>query len=198
MSPHSRAVAAAFITTLFCSTATEGQMPGMMGMPGAARPIQLVISGGLTLPAGDLGDLHDSGFHYDASLILNIAGLPMRVRPEFSLTQLKMKDGQLGAGSTDDITSMYAAMGNFEFPLAGGLYVLAGGGLMSLALPDGATTGGGESASKFAFDAGAGFRFRMGGASGFVEARMGTASYEAGKFGFARAAFIPVTFGLVF
>jgi hypothetical protein len=33
---------------------------------------------------------------------------------------------------------------------------------------------------------------------GFLEARMGAASYDAGKFGFSKAQFIPVTFGLVF
>jgi hypothetical protein len=193
MSPHARAVAAAFVAMQCCSTITEGQMP-----PASSRPIQLLVSGGLTLPAGDLGDLHDSGFHYDASLLLNLPGFPVRIRPEFSLTQLKLKDSLLGGGSTDDVTSMYAALGNIELPLSGGLYLLAGGGIMSLSLPDGASTGSGESASKLTFDAGAGYRFRLGGASGFVEARMGTASYDQGKFGFSKAQLIPVSFGLAF
>ena len=103
-----------------------------------------------------------------------------------------------GSGSGGDVTQFFAALGNIELPLAGGLYVLAGGGLLFMSLADAAAVGSGESASKFAFDAGAGFRFRLGGASGFLEARMGTASYEQGKFGFSKAQFIPVTFGLVF
>jgi hypothetical protein len=66
-------------------------------------------------------------------------------------------------------------------------------------VPGAGTTGGeDESSSKFTFDAGAGFRFALGGARGFVEARVGAASYDQGKFGFSKAQFIPITFGLVF
>ncbi len=188
MSPLVRTGSTALAGLLFASTLSFGQ----------ARPLQLVISGGLTLPAGDLGNLHDSGFHYDASLLLNLPGLPVRIRPEFSLTQLKLKDNLTGNGSADDVTSMYAALGNLEFPLVGGLYVLAGGGLLSLSLPEGASTGAGESARKLALEAGAGLRFQLAAVSGFIEARMGTASYNQGKFGFSKAQFIPVSFGLAF
>lgn len=172
------------------------QMPGM---PGNTRPINLVISGGMTVPAADLADLHDAGLHFDASLLLNIPGFPLAIRPEFSLTRFKLKEPVLTGTNTDDVTQMIAAMGNLELPLAGGLYVLAGGGILSLSLPGAATAGGtDESSSRFTFDAGAGFRFALGGARGFVEARIGAASYDQGKFGFSKAQFIPVTFGLVF
>lgn len=171
------------------------------GMPAGTRPVSLVISGGLTVPAADLADLHDAGFHYDASLLLNFPGFPVALRPEFSLTRFKLKDPVTPGGgySGGDVTQMIAAMGNVELPLAGGLYVLAGGGILSLSVPAGATTGGqDESSSQFTFDAGAGFRFALGSARGFVEARVGAASYDEGKFGFSKAQFIPVTFGLVF
>ena len=168
-------------------------------MPGSTRPISLVVSGGLTVPAGDLSDFHDAGFHYDASLLLNIPGFPLAIRPEFSLTRFRMKEFAIpNPGLTGDVTQMTAFLGNLELPLGGGLYVLAGGGLLSLSVPGDATTTGDQSASKFSFDAGAGFRFALGGARGFVEARVGAASYDAGKFGFSKAQFIPVTFGLVF
>ena len=169
------------------------------GMAGSTRPINLVISGGMTLPAGDLGDFHDSGFHYDASLLLTIPGLPIALRPEFSLTQLKLKEPVLATPNADDVTSMMAFMGNIELPLGGGLYVLAGGGLLSMSVPESLTPDGEEeSSNKFTFDAGAGFRFALGGVRGFLEARIGAASYEQGKVGFSKAQFIPFTFGLVF
>lgn len=180
--PHTIALA-----LLLAPCLTSAQMPGM---PGGTRPVSLVVSGGLTLPAGDLANFHDSGFHYDVSLLLNIPGFPIGLRPEFSLTQLKLKEAPQ-APDASDMTKMMAFMGNIELPLAAGLYLLAGGGLLSLDTD-------GESASKIAFDAGAGFRFALGGIRGFVEARMGAASYDQGKFGFEKAQFIPVTFGLVF
>jgi hypothetical protein len=176
----------------------QAQMPGM-GMPGSTRPISFIISGGMTVPAGDLADFHDAGFHYDASLLLNLPGFPIALRPEFSLTRFKLKETftptpGYGCG---DVTQMIAAMGNIELPVAAGLYVLAGGGILSLSVPD-ASTSEDQTASQFTFDAGAGFRFAFGSVRGFLEARIGAASYDAGKFGFSKAQFIPMTFGLVF
>ena len=192
-------VAVAFVLSAASSVA-RAQFPGMGG---STRPISLVVSGGLTLPAGDLGDFHDSGFHYDASLLLNIPGFPIAFRPEFSLTQFKLKEFAPppggGPSSVDDITSMMAFMGNIEVPLGGGLYVLAGGGILNMSVPEAlAPDGEEESSNKFTFDAGAGLRFALGSMRGFVEARIGAASYEQGKVGFSKAQFIPFTFGLVF
>ena len=87
-----RMAALGFIALAIPGVATA-QFPGMTG----TRPISLVVSGGLTVPAGDLADLHDSGFHYDVSLLLNLPGFPIALRPEFSLTQFKLKD-PLGSG----------------------------------------------------------------------------------------------------
>jgi hypothetical protein len=161
----------------------------------STRPISLVISGGMTLPAADLADFHDAGFHVDASLLLNLPGFPIALRPEFSLTQLKLKDSVNPPPGADNITQMMAAMGNIELPVGGGLYLLAGGGILAIST---ATGGVDESSNKIAFDAGAGLRFSLGVVRGFLEARIGAASYDQGKFGFSKAQFIPVTFGLVF
>jgi hypothetical protein len=168
-------------------------------MAGSTRPISLVVSGGLTVPSADLGDLHDPGLHFDASLILNIPGFPIALRPEFSLTQFKLKEPFIPTTpDADDVTNMLAFMGNIEVPLGGGLYVLAGGGILSLTVPEAGTGTEEQNSKKFTFDAGAGLRFALGGIRGFVEARIGAASYDEGKFGFSKAQFIPITFGLVF
>jgi hypothetical protein len=190
---RTRALAVAFAATFAAPTMLAAQMPGM----GSTRPIALVVSGGVTVPSGDLGDFHDSGFHYDASLIFNIPGFPIGLRPEFSLTQFKLKDVVVPPGG-DDITNMAAFLGNIEIGIGGGLYVLAGGGILSLSAPEALTGSTEEASKKFTFDAGAGLRFSLGPAKGFVEARIGSASYEQGKVGFSKAQFIPITFGLVF
>ena len=194
--PRMKLLVAVALVLSAASSVARAQFPGMGG---STRPISLVVSGGLTVPAGDLGDFHDSGFHYDASLLLNIPGFPLTLRPEFSLTQLKLKNPILATPDADDMTSMMAFMGNIEVPLGGGLYVLAGGGLLNMSVPEAlAPDGEEESSNKFTFDAGAGLRFALGSMRGFVEARIGAASYEQGKVGFSKAQFIPITFGLVF
>lgn len=191
-----RAVFLSLIVLSSMATIARAQFPGMGG---STRPISLVISGGMTLPAADLGDFHDAGMHFDAALLLNLPGFPVALRPEFSLTRFKLKEPTIPTpGATGDVTQMITAMGNIELPLMMGLYALAGGGIMQLNVPDQSTGGTEESSTSFMFDAGAGFRFSLGPARGFIEARVGAASYEQGKFGFTKAQFIPFTFGLVF
>lgn len=195
---RARTIALGLLLLSGSATLARAQGPNLTG---CRRIVCLGVSGGMTLPAGDLADFHDSGFHYDASLFLNLPGLPISIRPEFSLTQMKLKDPVNTGTETTDATKMFTAMGNIELGLAGGLYVLAGGGILSTtasSLSDGGVLGDETSKTNFTFDAGAGYRFRLGGISGFLEARMGSATYDQGTFGFQKAQFIPFTFGLVF
>lgn len=156
----------------------------------------------MTLPQGDLKEFHDSGMHADASLLLTFAGFPLTLRPELSITRLKqrvpvladnlmMLSSRSSVASGDETTQLLGAMGNIEVPLAAGLYVLGGVGMLNL---DAAS----QSETKLTMNAGAGFRFHMGRMDGFLEARLGTASYTAGTIGYSKAQFIPISFGLAF
>lgn len=175
----------------------QAQFPGSAGM--SNRPIHLVVSGGLTLPSGELKDFHETGFHYDASLILTLPGFPIAIRPEFSLTKMKLKDTGLPSFSEGSETQMIGAFGNIEIPIAAGLYLIGGvGGVNLKTVLETSGTDIEKSQTKLAIDAGAGFRFKLGGIAGFVEGRMGSASYDNGVVGYSKAQFIPVTFGLVF
>ena len=191
---RARTIALGLLVLFGSPSVAQAQMSGL----GCSRIICFVVSGGFTVPAADMADFHDAGFHYDASAILNIPGLPIAIRPEFSLTQFKLKDAQTIPTGVDDVTKMYSAMANIELGLGGGLYVLAGGGVLSLNSADFSGTGTDNSETKFSFDAGAGYRFKLGGIHGFLEARVGSASYDQGTFAFEKAAFIPFSFGLVF
>lgn len=165
----------------------------------STRPLRFVVTGGMTVPQGDLKTFNDVGFHAAGSLLINIMGLTLR--PELSLTRLKQKALASLATPAPTVdastpsTQMLAAMGNIELPLVGGLFVLAGVGLQNL---DASTATRDLSQSKVMINAGAGFRFHLGPADGFIEARLGKASYDAGKVGYTKAQMIPVSFGLVF
>jgi hypothetical protein len=168
----------------------------------STKLIRVVVSGGLTLPAGELKTFHDAtGVHADASLLLRIPGLGLTVRPELSITRLKQNATKVinyippingdPIPQTGGTTQMLGALGNIELPLVGGLYVLGGAGVLNL---DSEKT----SESKLTVNAGAGLRFNMGRVDGFLEARFGTASYSSGTFGYSKTSFIPITFGLTF
>jgi hypothetical protein len=179
-------------------------------MPAAARtvaaqekpdhPIQFVVTGGVTVPAGDLKEFNDPGFHVAGSMIFKFAGFPLSLRPELSLTRLKQKipayappttSSFYEPGDTLQTTQLLGALGNFELPLPAGLYLLAGVGALNLDTQF-------NSETKVTFNAGAGWRFQLGRLGAFVEARVGSASYEAGTFGYSSAQYIPVSFGIIF
>ncbi len=165
------------------------------------HPIQFIINGGLTVPAGDLKDYNELGFHAAGSMLFRFAGFPLALRPELSLTRLKQKVptfegfGRLGTGTTTteslETTQLLGLMGNIELPLLAGLYVLAGVGAMNLDTSV-------ESQTNVTLNAGAGWRFQIGRIGGFVEARFGSASYDGATFGYSSAQFIPVSLGLIF
>ena len=159
---------------------------------------RFVVSGGATLPAGELKDFHDTGFHADGAVLIKIPGIPFALRPELSYTKLKFKNGVIPptALNGDASTKLLSGLGNIEIPLLMGLYVIGGAGAMNLKSDVGTTSD--ITQTKLLIDAGAGLRFHIKAIDGFVEARVGSASYEKGKVGYSKAQFIPVTFGLVF
>ncbi len=185
---RARALFISLLVLSWTATFARAQFPGMGG---STRPLSLVISGGMTVPAADLADFHDAGFHIDASLLLNIPGFPLALRPEFSLTQFNSQGIAPGGGTIDGTTQMIAGMANIEVPLSTGLYALAGGGILSLTRESNVSAWIGR-------NVGAGFRIPLGSMCAFIEARFGAASYDQQKIGFSKAQFIPITFGLVF
>ncbi len=195
-SRHFSARILASVALLFGASAPLSAQLGAIGSA-AHRLIRFSVSGGATLPAGDLKNTHDTGFHMDGGLYLNIPGFPVKIRPELSFTKLKFKDLLIPSiATTNPNTQLLSGIGNIEVPLLMGLYVIGGVGAMNLKNNIGAT--GDSSQTNLVIDAGAGIRARIKQVDIFVEARVGSASYDKGKFGYSKAQFIPVTFGLVF
>ena len=166
----------------------------------AQRPIRFVVTGGASVPQGDLKKFNDLGFHAAGALLVNLFGLTLR--PELSLTRLKQKLASTTVNgvptptpASGETTQLLAAMGNVELPLFLGLYALAGVGIQSIDAPTPTTS---RTDAQMMINAGAGFRFKLGPADGFLEARIGTASYTQGKIGYTKSQIIPISFGLAF
>jgi hypothetical protein len=182
------------------SSAAIAQFPGSGP---SSRPLRLVVSGGVAMPTGGFKDAHDLGYHADVSLLLNIAGFPLRIRPEVSLTRFDLKDaitgGSAGAYGAGGYSQLLGGFGNVEIPLAGGLYVLAGVGMLNLRTePGDGSAAPAPSSTEFAIDGGAGFRFRIGSIDGFIEGRVNNVFTDQGALNVRDVRVIPVTFGLVF
>jgi opacity protein-like surface antigen len=189
----------------------QAQMPG--GRP-SSRPLRIIFSGGVTVPTSDfqaggsIGKIHATGYHGDVSLLLNLGGFPLRIRPEASLTHFDLKkalsSGAGGSGGNDGTSRLLGGLVNLEFSLGAGPirpYILAGGGLTNINTDFSASSGSVPatvSETKYSIDGGAGIRFRLGPLDGFIEGRVNNVYSEKGAVNFKDVKLIPVTFGLVF
>lgn len=186
------------IALVFLATGLQAQ---------SSRPVQVIVSGGMSVPTGGFADVHELGVHADVSLLVNALGPALRLRPELSYTRFKLKDLQSAFAQTrggvyeaGDVSRLLGGFANIEMTLgSGGIqpFLLAGVGAVQLRTD---ATGTPESFSdvKASLNFGAGVRFRLGGIGGFVEARLSNIPSDAVETSFKEARFIPVTFGLVF
>lgn len=197
---------AAAVAGLLASTTASAQMA-------STRPVQLVVSGGLSVPTGGFADVHDMGVHADASLLINALGGSLRLRPELTYTRFGVKDlgsilgatlqdrraGGLAAES-DAISSLLGGLANIEIALGpAGFqpFVLAGVGAIKFKsdISDGVSS---IDQTQTMLNFGAGVRFRMGAIGGLIEARFNNVPVGDSQTYFRNVKTIPVTFGLVF
>ena len=178
----------------------------------STRPVQLIVSGGVSVPTGGFGDSHDMGVHADASLLINVFGQSLRLRPEMTYARFGVKElgallngaGIQGASArasvSDDVSSLIGGFANIEIPLGPpGFqpFLLAGIGAVKFKsdISDGASS---IDATKTSLNFGGGLRFRLGAIGGFLEARFNNVPASDTEAFFRDVKIIPVTFGLVF
>lgn len=200
-----------FVTALLVVTAISA------GAQGSPRQVQLVVAGGLQVPTGGFGDVHDLGLHADASVLFNGFG-SLRLRPEISYARFRIKEalGQLsgqrlagvgaaGGAARDEysgaLSTLLGGFANLELGLGSGgfqPYVLAGIGAVSFKT-DKSLDALEASDVKASVNLGAGVRFRLGGIGGMIEARLNNVpAGDNTRAYFKDVRSIPVTFGLVF
>jgi hypothetical protein len=174
------------------------------------------VSGGLQVPTGGFGDVHDLGTHADASIVFSGLG-GLRLRPEISYARFKVKEAidglstqrlsPMGAAGgmrrdaySDAVSSLLGGFANIELPLGhGGFQPFLLGGVGAVSVKSDATLNSLESSDvKASINLGAGVRFRLGGIGGLIEARLNNVPAGDSKAYFKDVRSVPVTFGLVF
>lgn len=149
------------------------------------------ISGGLTLPVGDLGDVQGSGFNLQGHATLKPSSTPFAVRGDLGLWTTGGKSfNQLGvSGSTKSVTWFTGnvnAVYNFEGSKDATFvpYVLGGVGLYN---------GSQNFGTKFGVNAGGGVTFKLSGFDAFAEARFHNIFTDGNS-----SRIIPLSFGINF
>lgn len=152
---------------------------------------QYGISGGLTLPIGDLGNGFGSGLNVQGHISAKPGSSPFTLRGDLGLWTLGGKTVNVGgiSGSNDGRT-LFTVSGNVVYPFEGAKdatfvpYVIGGGGIYA---------GNDGFGTKFGLNAGGGITFKLAGFDAFTEARFHNIFGDGGS-----ARIIPISFGILF
>ncbi len=187
MSGLSKLVAIAAIAV--SSTAVAGAQ----GVTSATKPFSLGISGGASIPTGDLSQFANTGYNVGGHVALGTPALPISFRGDVNYDNF----GAKGTGSSNAHIWSYTANAVYEVPTMTGIrpYVIGGiGGFTpGASYTSGSTTVTATSGTKFGFDVGGGLTIPLSGFNAFVEAR-----YNRFNDGGGSTSFVPITFGVMF
>lgn len=154
-----------------------------------AKPVQIGIAGGVSIPTSDLSDLASTGFNGTVTLGLNPAMIPLGVRIDAAYNQFAVKD--VFGGGNAHFTSV---TGNLVYKLPGATvspYAIGGAGWYNAALGNNGFLGS-DSESKLGWNIGGGILLPLSGFDTFIEARYNQVQTDPAL------KFIPITFGILF
>ena len=152
------------------------------------KPVSIGVSGGASIPTGDLSDDANTGWNLNGHIGLATPTLPISFRGDVGYNNW-------GAKSFSGNYHMWNLTGNavFEIPQPTGVspYILGGLGAYKL----GASSNGISANDdwRFGFNVGAGVKLPLSGFNTFLEAKYVQVNGDGGN-----AQFVPITFGVMF
>ena len=167
---------------------------GVTGSAHAQKPVQFGVGGGLTIPTSDVADGFKTGFNGMALLRFAPPAFPVKIQVDGMFHRL----GADADGVDIDLQVLNATADLvWEFPSAPATpvrpYLIGGIGIYNTDLKGNDVPVDVESSTDFGFNVGAGFDFKLGGATLFAEARFHTIMTEGNN-----AKVIPITVGFRF
>jgi hypothetical protein len=149
------------------------------------------VSGGLTAPVSDLGDIADLGYHIAAGANISQARSSLGFRIEGAYDGLSLKNG---SGDVRILSATANVIGNVG-TTRDAPYLIGGVGVYNRNFSSN-NFGYGNGETKIGLNGGGGLRFPMNGISTYFEARYHIMLGDA--FDGTNYQFIPITFGIVF
>ena len=187
MSRLSRIVAIAVIA------ASSASVGAAQGVTSATKPFSLGISGGASIPTGDLSGYTNTGYNVGGHVALGTPALPISFRGDVNYDNF----GAKGSGNSNSHIWSYTANAVYEVPTMTGIrpYVIGGiGGFTpGASYTSGGTTISANSSTQFGFDVGGGITIPLSGFNTFIEAR-----YNRFNSNGSSTSFVPITFGIMF
>ncbi len=181
----------AAVAAIAISSATAVSAQGVMS---ATKPFSLGISGGASIPTGDLSNSVNTGYNIGGHIGLGMPSLPISFRGDVNYDNF----GAKGTTSANAHVWSYTANAVYDFPTMTSIrpYIIGGiGGFKpGVSATSGGSTYSASSGTKFGFDAGGGVSIPLSGFNAFIEARYNRFNNDGG----GSTSFVPITFGVMF
>jgi len=181
LSTHTLSLALAALALTVAASSAEAQRP------------KIGISGGVSMPNGDLADITKAGYNVNLGVEFKPAVFPLGVRVEGVMNQLSGKSIDLGGGEAFDVGDLRVLGGTanvvYQFPgIAAKPYLVGGIGMYNTK-----AKGADEGSTDFGINGGVGLKFSLGTLETFAEARLHNIFGEGDS-----ARIIPISFGILF
>ena len=173
------------IATMAAATAATA---GAQAPVSAVKPFSIGVSGGASIPTGDLSNGVNTGWNLNGHLGLGAPTLPISFRGDVGYNNWGAKGGGASAHA-------WNLTGNavFDIPQPTGVspYILGGLGAYKMGVSSGGVTA--NDSWRFGFNVGAGVKLPLSGFNTFIEAKYVQVNGDGGN-----AQFVPITFGVMF
>ena len=181
----------AAITAIAMSSAAA---VGAQSVTNATKPFSLGISGGASVPTGDLSNSVNTGYNVGGHVGLGMPALPISFRGDVNYDNFGAKN----AGNSNAHVWSYTANAVYAIPTMTGVspYLIGGiGGFKpGVSTSSGGSTYTASGGTKFGFDLGGGLTIPLSGFNAFVEARYNRFNNDGG----GSTSYVPITFGVMF
>ncbi|HXF23631.1 MAG TPA: outer membrane beta-barrel protein [Gemmatimonadaceae bacterium] len=181
----------AAVAAIVISSAT---VAGAQSVTSATKPFSLGLSGGASIPTGDLSNSVNTGYNIGGHVGLGSPAIPIGFRGDVNYDNF----GAKGSGNANAHVWSYTANAVYDVPTMTGIrpYIIGGiGGFKpGVSTSSGGSTYSASSGTKFGFDLGGGLTIPLSGFNAFVEARYNHFNNDGG----GSTSFVPITFGVMF
>ncbi len=152
-----------------------------------AKPVQIGIAGGASLPTSDLSDGANTGFNVTGTVGFNPSLIPLGIRVDGAYNRFGLKAPLAGNVAYTSVSGNLV----YKFPSTTvSPYAIGGAGWCHTSADTGIGTG---SDNNFCWNAGGGISMPLSGFDTFIEARYNQIQTEG-----VSTKFIPITFGVMF
>lgn len=158
------------------------------GAQSLTKPLSLGVSGGASIPTGDLSNYANTGWNLNGHIGLAAPLLPVSFRGDVGYNNWGAKVG----GASDHAWNLTGnAIFNIPQPTGVSPYIIGGLGAYKVGYSSNGITA--NDSWRFGFDVGAGVKLPLTGFNTFIEAKYVQVNGSGGN-----TQFVPITFGVMF